>query len=130
MAILKSPPKPPKNETLQIRIEEGTKSKLQKYAEFIAASEAYVVSEALKLIFHKDHEFKTWLESGSNDGSGPKEVSDSRLDIAIETSNGKSDQPTGAAREEIKSGRELADITSSRLALANRGRHHLFGPKE
>ena len=47
MPILKSPPRPPKNETLQIRIEEDIRSKLAKYAEFIDTSEAYVVSEAL-----------------------------------------------------------------------------------
>ena len=61
MPILKSPPRPPKNETLQIRIEEDIRSKLAKYAEFIDASEAYVVSEALKIFFRKDDEFKSWL---------------------------------------------------------------------
>ena len=61
MPILKSPPRPPKNETLQIRIEEDIRSKLAKYAEFIDASEAYVVSEALKILFRKDDEFKSWL---------------------------------------------------------------------
>ncbi len=62
MAILKSPPRPPKNETLQIRVEEEVKAKLHKYAEFIISSESYVVSEALKLLFRKDDEFKTWLD--------------------------------------------------------------------
>ena len=62
MAILKSPPKPPRNETLQIRVEEHVRLKLTKYAEFIDSSESYVVSEALKLVFKKDDEFKTWLE--------------------------------------------------------------------
>lgn len=61
MAILKSPPKLPKNETLQLRIEEEVRSKLKKYAEFLDSSESYVVSEALKLLFKKDEEFKTWL---------------------------------------------------------------------
>jgi len=63
MAILKSPPKPPKNETLQIRVEESIRSQLSKYAEFIDASESYVVSESLRLLFRKDDEFKTWLEN-------------------------------------------------------------------
>ena len=44
-----------------IRIEEDIRSKLAKYAEFIDASEAYVVSEALKILFRKDDEFKSWL---------------------------------------------------------------------
>ncbi len=62
MAILKPPPRPPKNETLQIRVEEEIKAKLHSYAEFIISSESYVVSEALKLLFRKDSEFKTWLD--------------------------------------------------------------------
>jgi hypothetical protein len=61
MAILKAAPKPPKNETLQLRVEEEIKSKLAKYAEFIDSSESYVVSEALKLVFRKDDEFRVWL---------------------------------------------------------------------
>ena len=63
MAILKSPPKPPKNETLQIRIEEQIRSKLVKYAEFIDSSESYVVSEALEFVFRKVNEFENWLEA-------------------------------------------------------------------
>jgi predicted transcriptional regulator len=62
VAILKSPPRAPKNETLQIRVEEQIKAKLQKYAEFIDSSESYVVSEALKMLFKKDDEFKSWLQ--------------------------------------------------------------------
>ena len=69
MAILKSPPKPPKNETLQIRVEEQIKAKLHKYAEFIHSSDSYVVSEALKLLFRKDDEFKTWLEEQPHEGN-------------------------------------------------------------
>ena len=68
MAILKAAPKPPKNETLQLRVEEAIKSKLAKYAEFIDSSESYVVSEALKLVFRKDDEFKNWLEHGHHNG--------------------------------------------------------------
>jgi len=71
MAILKSPPKLPKNETLQLRVEEEIKAKLHKYAEFLNSSDSYVVSEALKLLFRKDDEFKNWLEEHptSNDQS-------------------------------------------------------------
>jgi predicted transcriptional regulator len=63
MAILKSAPRPPKNETLQLRVEEEVKLKLIEYAKFIDSSESYVVSEALKLLFRKDDEFKRWLEN-------------------------------------------------------------------
>ena len=73
MAILKSPPRPPKNETLQIRVEEQIKAKLHKYAEFINSSESYVVSEALKLLFPQDSEFRTWLERPPQDGDHPQD---------------------------------------------------------
>ena len=68
MAILKSPPKPPKNETLQIRVELEIKSKLHNYAEFINSSESYVVNEALRLLFRKDDEFKIWLQERPPNG--------------------------------------------------------------
>lgn len=82
MAILKSPPKAPKNETLQIRIEEQVRSKLVKYAEFIDSSESYVVSEALKLVFKKDEEFKSWLQDSNNDGDHPQNGGGSLFEIA------------------------------------------------
>ena len=73
MAILKSPPRPPKNETLQIRVEEEVRARLHKYAEFINSSESYVVSEALKLLFRKDDEFKIWLEEQPRNGDQPQD---------------------------------------------------------
>src|SRR5260370_13739447 len=54
MSILKAPPKQPKNEALQLRIDEELKIKLEKYAEFLDSTESYVVSEALRLVFNKD----------------------------------------------------------------------------
>ncbi|MGC1417760.1 MAG: hypothetical protein WA817_20905 [Candidatus Acidiferrum sp.] len=62
MALLKAPSKQPKTTTLQVRLEEGVRNNLDKYAEFIDANASYVVSEALKLLFRKDDEFKRWLE--------------------------------------------------------------------
>lgn len=68
MAILKAPPTPPKNETLQIRIAEEIKTNVTRYAAFINASESYVVSEALKLLFRKAAEFREWLENQFRNG--------------------------------------------------------------
>ena len=73
MAILKSPLIPPKNETLQIRVAEQIKAKLHRYAEFINSSESYVVSEALKLLFRKDTEFRAWLERQPRNGNQPQD---------------------------------------------------------
>ena len=61
MPLLKAPSKQPKTTTLQVRLEEEVRHHLDKYAEFIGANASYVVSEALKLLFKRDDEFKRWL---------------------------------------------------------------------
>ena len=66
MSLLKAQPKQPKSATIQIRVEEDVKLRLYKYAEFIDSSPAYVVTEALKLLFNKDGEFKSWLGQHAN----------------------------------------------------------------
>ncbi len=66
MSILKSPPKQPKAVTVQARVEESVKTQLELYAEFIDASPSYVITEALKLLFRKDEEFKRWLDQHTN----------------------------------------------------------------
>ncbi len=66
MALLKAPSKQPKTTTLQVRLEEEVRCNLDKYAEFIDANASYVVSEALKLLFRKDDEFKHWLAQHTN----------------------------------------------------------------
>ncbi|HKW87877.1 MAG TPA: hypothetical protein VJN21_03885 [Candidatus Acidoferrales bacterium] len=61
MSLLKAPCKQPKTTTLQVRLEEEVRRNLDRYAEFIGANASYVVSEALKLLFKRDDEFKHWL---------------------------------------------------------------------
>lgn len=61
MPILKAPPRQLKNATIQVRVEQSIKSNLDSYSRFIGSNQAYVVSEALKLLFKKDSEFKDWL---------------------------------------------------------------------
>ena len=61
MPLLKAPSKQPKTTTLQLRLEEEVRRSLDRYAEFIGANASYVVSEALKLLFKRDTEFKRWL---------------------------------------------------------------------
>ena len=67
MALLKAPSKQPKTSTLQVRLEEEVRNNLDKYAEFIDANPSYVVSEALKLLFKKDNEFKRWAGQHTSD---------------------------------------------------------------
>ena len=67
MALLKPPSKQPKSTTLQVRLEEEVRKNLDRYAEFIDANPSYVVSEAIKLLFRKDEEFKRWLGQHANE---------------------------------------------------------------
>jgi predicted transcriptional regulator len=69
LALLKAPSKQPKTSTLQARLEEEVRHNLDRYAEFIDANPSYVVSEALKLLFKKDDEFKRWAGQHTNDRS-------------------------------------------------------------
>ncbi len=61
MPILKAPPVEPKNETLQLRVSQDLKFRLMRYADFIHASAAYVVSAALERVFRTDREFQKYL---------------------------------------------------------------------
>jgi hypothetical protein len=47
-------------------MEEEVKHNLDSYAEFIDGNVSYVVSEALKLLFRRDQEFRLWLGQGVN----------------------------------------------------------------
>ena len=76
MSILKSPPKQPKAVTVQARVEESVKSQLELYADFIEASPSYVITEALKLLFRKDEEFKRWAEQHTNNHDNGKSKGD------------------------------------------------------
>jgi hypothetical protein len=62
LAILKAPLRRPKNVTLQLRVSVHVKARLAQYVEFLKCRESYVVSEALKLVFDRDKEFKEWTE--------------------------------------------------------------------
>jgi len=68
MALLKAPSKQPKTTNLQVRLEEEVRRNLDKYAEFIDANPSYV-SEALKMLFRKDDDFKRWAGQHANEDS-------------------------------------------------------------
>ncbi len=67
MAIIKAPPKQPKSVTIQARVEESVKTQLDRYAKFIDSTPSYVITEALKLLFKRDDEFKVWRGQHTND---------------------------------------------------------------
>jgi predicted transcriptional regulator len=72
MAIIKAPPKQPKSVTIQARVEESVKTRLDQYAKFIDSSPSYVITEALKVLFKRDDEFKAWLGQHTNNGNQVK----------------------------------------------------------
>ncbi|HEX5425770.1 MAG TPA: hypothetical protein VFW94_19640 [Candidatus Acidoferrales bacterium] len=67
MAIIKAPPKQPKSVTIQARVEEAIKAQLDRYAEFIGSTPSYVITEALKDLFRRDKEFKSWQDQHAGD---------------------------------------------------------------
>jgi predicted transcriptional regulator len=48
------------------------KAQLDRYAEFIDSSTSYVITEALKLLFKRDDEFKAWLGQHATNGNQEK----------------------------------------------------------
>jgi hypothetical protein len=76
LSILKSPPKQPKAVTIQARVEESVKTQLELYAEFIDASPSYVITEALKLLFRKDDDFRRWADEHANNHNNEKAKGD------------------------------------------------------
>jgi hypothetical protein len=76
LSILKSPPKQPKAVAIQARVEESVKTQLELYAEFIDASPSYVITEALKLLFRKDDDFRRWTDQHTNNHNNEKAKGD------------------------------------------------------
>jgi len=72
MAIIKAPPKQPKSVMIQARVEESVKAQLDRYAQFIDSTLSYVITEALKVLFKRDDEFKAWLSRQSDQESNDK----------------------------------------------------------
>src|SRR5205809_5696669 len=73
MAIIKAPPKQPKSVTIQARVEESVKTQLDQYAKFIDSTPSYVITEALKVLFKRDDEFKSWLGQHANERNRSEE---------------------------------------------------------
>lgn len=95
MSILKATPKQPKSATLQLRVDKELKIKLDKHAEFLDSTESYVVSEALKLVFNKDAEFKEWLERNEAQG---RELTVEQVSVPAKKDNRTSPFTSSAAK--------------------------------
>jgi predicted transcriptional regulator len=68
VALLKAPTKQ-KTTTVQVRLDDDVRTILNMYAKFLEANPSYVVSEALKLLFKRDQEFKRWLSQHAKNDS-------------------------------------------------------------
>ncbi len=79
MSLVKSPSKKAKTATLQVRIDEEVRQKLDLYAAFIESSPSYVVAEALKLLFKRDEEFKRWAGQHKNFNQNPESKGEESL---------------------------------------------------
>ena len=77
MAVLKAPPKQPQTTVVQLRLDEEARMKLAKYAEFLDCSPSYVVTEALKLVYHKDKDFQSWLSGQHTSNHEPSSKGES-----------------------------------------------------
>jgi predicted transcriptional regulator len=69
MTIIKAPLKQPKSVTIQARVEESVKTQLDQYAKFIDSTPSYIITEALKVLFKRDDEFKAWLGQHATKGN-------------------------------------------------------------
>ncbi len=76
LSLLKAPPKQPKTVTVQARVEESVRTQLELYAEFIDASPSYVITEALKLLFRKDDDFRRWADKHANNHNSQRAKGD------------------------------------------------------
>jgi hypothetical protein len=61
MPLIPRPVKPPARIALTCKLPEAIATLLKRYAEFLDSTQEYVVVETLRLAFHRDKEFQTWL---------------------------------------------------------------------
>jgi predicted transcriptional regulator len=67
MALIPAQPSIQK-ETLSLRLDRAINERLKQYAAFIHSPKDYVIGQALRRLFEKDHEFAKWLRA-HDDGS-------------------------------------------------------------
>ena len=66
MPLIQSPDPKPRKIKLTLRLDEPLTRTVHRYAEFIRASNEYVIAQALNYFFERDQEFKQWLETHPN----------------------------------------------------------------
>jgi hypothetical protein len=59
--------KPPARVAVTCKVPADLAALLKQYAEFLDSTQEYVVVETLRLAFHRDKEFQTWLAASHPD---------------------------------------------------------------
>ena len=65
-------------ETLSLRLDRALHERLKQYAAFLQSPKDYIISQALRRLFDKDHEFAAWLKAPYHHGSAGEAASAGR----------------------------------------------------
>jgi predicted transcriptional regulator len=63
-------------ETLSLRLDRVVHERLKQYAAFIQSPKDYIIGQALRRLFEKDHEFAAWLKTHSRGAVPATDASD------------------------------------------------------
>src|SRR5262249_53048845 len=92
-------------ETLSLRLERVVHERLKQYATFIQSPKDYVIGQALRRLFEKDHEFADWLKTQDAasattaiEGNGTGEEDGVRLRTRARTSLSRAEGGMGFTR--------------------------------
>lgn len=66
MPLIESPNPKPRRVKLTLRLDEPLARNVHRYAEFIRATNEYVIAHALNYFFERDSDFKQWIASHPN----------------------------------------------------------------
>ena len=66
MPLIQSPNPKPRRTKITVRLDEPLARTVHRYAEFIRATNEYVIAHALNYFFERDQDFKQWLAANPN----------------------------------------------------------------
>src|SRR5438552_8532941 len=66
MPLIQSPNPKPRRTKITVRLDEPLARTVHRYAEFIRATNEYVIAQALNYFFERDSDFKQWIASHPN----------------------------------------------------------------
>ena len=93
MPLIESPNPKPRRVKLTLRFDEPLARTVHRYAEFIHATNEYVIAHALNYFFERDSDFKQWTAAHPN-GQSPKRSTTSKR---VKEIPGPRDEASGIA---------------------------------